>query len=95
VAYLSALYLYSLLPKFLKEPFSLGFAPLTFPLAVGVTATQKYTVYLDLVESKWVGLVTQIFFIQLIIATLVIGYVVYKTLEMLIYSLGETNTEAF
>lgn len=88
ISYMLTLYVYNLLPKLLIRPFTLGFAPLTFSLAIGVVATQRYIAYLSHIGStKWIGILTQIFFIQLIIATLVIGYVVYKTLEMLVASL--------
>lgn len=94
LAYLLTIYLYTLLPKFLEQPFTLGFAPLTFPLAIGCVATERYLTYLTKIGSKWVGLFTQVFFIQLMIATLVIGYVVYKTLEMLINSLRKNESQA-
>ena len=90
ISYILTLYVYNLLPKFLRQPFTLGFAPLTFSLAIGVVATQRYIKYLSYIGcTKWIGIFTQIFFIQLIIATLVIGYVVYNTLEMLISSLRQ------
>lgn len=88
ISYMFTLYVYSVLPKLLAESFTLGFAPLTFPLAIGVVATQRYITYLSHIGStKWIGILTQIFFMQLIIATLVIGYIVYKTLEMSVTSL--------
>lgn len=86
ISYILTLYVYTLLPKFLRQPFTLGFASLTFPLAIGVVATQRYTTYLTNIGSKWMWIFTQIFFLQLIAATSVIGYVVYKTLEMLVES---------
>lgn len=89
LAFSLTIFLYILLPGFLKQPFTLGFAPLTFPLAIGVIATQRYTAYLTGISSKWVELFNEIFFIQLIIATLVIGYVVYKTIEMFINSMSK------
>lgn len=88
LAFSLTLFLYTLLPGFLKRPFTLGFAPLTFPLAIGVIATQRYTAYLTQIGSNWAKLIHEIFFIQLIIATLVIGYVVYKTIEMFINSMS-------
>jgi exfoliative toxin A/B len=91
ISYVLTLYVYSLLPRFLRLPFSLGFAPLTFPLAIGVVATQRYATFLTSIGSTWAGFFTQIFFIQLIIATLVIRYVVYKTLQMLIIYLRTAN----
>ena len=96
LAYILTIYLYTLLPKFLEQPFTLGLAPLTFPLAIGVVATQRYVTYLTQIESKWVELITQVFFIQLIIATLVIGYVVYKTFVMSMNSILRKNeSQAF
>lgn len=91
LAFALTFFLYTLLPGFLKQPFTLGFAPLTFPLAIGVIATQRYTAYLTRINSKWAELFYEIFFIQLVIATLVIGYVVYKTIEMVINSLKNKN----
>jgi tellurite resistance protein TehA-like permease len=84
---LSTLYVYTLIPKLIKVPFHPGLAPLTFPLAIGTLAIQKYYKYLVNINLNLSNLVNQIFYIELFIATIVIGYIVYKLLEALFVDL--------
>lgn len=88
LALLSTAYVYTLLPQLLKIPFHPGLAPLTFPLAVGSVAIQRFAHYLDSINSIWATFVNQLFYIELFVATLVIGYIVYKLLSLLFYKLS-------
>lgn len=88
LALLSTAYVYTLLPQLLKIPFHPGLAPLTFPLAVGSVAIQRFANYLASIDSKWATFVNQLFYIELFIATLVIGYIVYKLLHLLFHKLS-------
>lgn len=87
LALLSTAYVYTLLPQLLKIPFHPGLAPLTFPLAVGSVAMQRFANYLTSINSNWANFVHQLFYIELFIATLVIGYIVYKLLHLLFQKL--------
>jgi tellurite resistance protein TehA-like permease len=84
---LSTLYVYTLIPNLIKVPFHPGLAPLTFPLAIGTLAVQKYYKYLMNINLNLSNLVNQIFYIELFISTIVIGYIVYKLLEVLFIAL--------
>lgn len=92
LALASTFYVYTLLPKLLKIPFHPGLAPLTFPLAVGSVAVQRFAAYLDGIGSKWANLFHQLFYIELFIATLVIGYIVYKLLHLLVQKLTQKTS---
>ena len=87
LALISTFYVYTLIPKFLRIPFHPGLAPLTFPLAVGSVAIQRFTNYLASTNSMFSTLFYQVFYIEFFIATLVIGYIVYKLLILIFHSL--------
>lgn len=87
LALLSTSYVYTLLPQLLRIPFHPGLAPLTFPLAVGSVAIQRFAKYLDRIDSIWATLFNQLFYIEFFVATLVIGYIVYKLLNLLCHKL--------
>ncbi|MGL6107031.1 TDT family transporter [Romboutsia sp.] len=89
LAVVNMLYDYYILPKLLRLPFSLALAPLTFPLSIGAVAMQRYSNYLTSINSPVSGFVSEIFFIQLIVATLVTGYIVYKLSELFLLNLNE------
>ncbi len=83
------LYDYYILPKLLRLPFSLALAPLTFPLSIGAVAMQRYYNYLVSINAPFAWFINEIFFIQLLLATLVTGYIVYKLSEGFILNLKE------
>lgn len=89
LAVINMSYDYFILPKLLKLPFSLALAPLTFPLSIGAVAMQRYYNYLVSINSPFSGLVNELFFIQLLVATLVTGYIVYRLCESFILNLKE------
>jgi len=82
LALLSTLYVYTLIPKLIKVPFHPGLAPLTFPLAISTLAIQRYYKYLVNINLNLSNLVNQIFYIELFIATIVIGYIVYMVYKL-------------
>lgn len=90
VSYVSLLYGYTILPKLIKLPYSPGLAPLTFPLGISVVASQRYAKYLGKVGSPLESIVRAFLYVQVIIAILVIGYIVIKTVEFL-YKKFNTN----
>lgn len=89
LAVINMSYDYFILPKLLRLPFSLALAPLTFPLSIGAVAMQRYYNYLASINSPFAALVNELFFIQLLVATLVTGYIVYKVCESFILKLKE------
>lgn len=93
LALVSTFYVYTLIPKFLRIPFHPGLAPLTFPLAVGTVAVQRLSNYLASINSSLADLFNQLFYIELFVATLVIGYIVYKLLFLLFNTLFKDNRE--
>lgn len=87
LAVLNMAYDYLILPKLLRMKFSPALAPLTFPLCIGAVAMQKYYNLIKDTSSTWIYIVKEAYFIQLLIATLVTGYVVYKLSEGFIIKL--------
>lgn len=65
------------LPKFFSFPFAPGFAGMTFPMAIGVVASQKMAGFLNNSgNAALAGVVTQISGIQLYLTTMIIGFVI-------------------
>ena len=82
----SVLFVIVMLPKFFSFTFSPGFAGMTFPMAIGVAATSKMTVYLTETGRYTLAAVTrQLEGLQLYLTTMIIGYVL---LNFLIMALG-------
>ncbi|MEG2546443.1 MAG: TDT family transporter [Niameybacter sp.] len=95
LAIASTFYVYTLIPKFLSIPFHPGFAPLTFPLAVGSVAIQRIANYQSSINTISATYFYQLFYIELFVATLVIGYIVYKLLALLFQVLFSPNKNLF
>ncbi|MGL5753000.1 MAG: TDT family transporter, partial [Paraclostridium sp.] len=87
LAVLNMAYDYYILPRLLRLKFSPALAPLTFPLCIGAVAMQRYYNYLVELNSKWTGFVREVYFIQLLVATLITGYIVYKLCENFLFNL--------
>lgn len=81
LAILNMLYDYWILPRLLRLKFSPALAPLTFPLCIGAVAMQRYYNYAVSINSKYVSFIREVYFFQLLVATLITGYVVYKLCE--------------
>ncbi|XTR39183.1 TDT family transporter [Paraclostridium tenue] len=84
LGYASIIYSFVLLPRLINTPFTLALAPLTFPLGIGVTAAQRYIKYLNHIGSNLEIVLRYILYIQVIVSVIVIGYIVIKTIHLLI-----------
>ncbi|WP_250675655.1 TDT family transporter [Paraclostridium ghonii] len=93
ISYMSLFYGYKILPKLIKLPFSPGLAPLTFPLGISVVASQRYAKYLGKIGSSLEGVVRLFLYVQVIIAILVIGYIVVKTIGFLFEKLSPNKSQ--
>ena len=74
------------LPDFFSFQFYPGFAGLTFPMAIGVVASQKMAGYLnDVAGNAALGnAVTQLVGLQIFLTTMLVGYVVLMFTRMLL-----------
>ncbi len=71
------------LPDFFSFPFHPGFAGLTFPMAIGIVATNKMTGYLKGAGQESLAALTgQLSGIQIYLTTMIIGFVVLNFLIM-------------
>lgn len=71
------------LPKFFSFSFAPGFAGMTFPMCIGIVATNKMTAYLagNGMESL-AGLTGQLSGIQIYLTTMIVGFVLLNFLIM-------------
>ena len=75
------------LPKFFSYAFHPGFAGLTFPMAIGIVASNKMAVYLTAQGYEAFGnVITQIAGIQIYVTTALVSVVLFKFLMMLVDS---------
>ena len=73
------------LPDFFSFAFYPGFAGLTFPMAIGVVATQKMAGYLTEHGSEGLGFAcTQLAGLQIWVTSMLVGYVVLMLLRMML-----------
>ena len=71
------------LPKFFSFSFAPGFAGMTFPMAIGIVATNKMTEYLTVSgQESFAALTLQLSGIQIYITTMIIGFVLLNFLIM-------------
>lgn len=79
----SLLFVVVKLPKFFAYSFVPGFAGLTFPMAIGIVASQKMAGYLTGIGNESLAkTVTQISGIQIYLTTMIIGYVLVNFVIM-------------
>lgn len=79
----SLLFIIIKLPKFFAFPFSPGFAGMTFPMAIGIVATNKMTGYLKGAGQESLAELTgQLSGIQIYLTTMIVGFVVLNFLIM-------------
>lgn len=72
-----------MLPKFFAFSFAPGFAGMTFPMAIGIVASNKVAGFLTgLGNASAANIVTQIAGFQLYITTMIIGYVLLNFIMM-------------
>ena len=79
----SLLFVIIKLPKFFSFSFAPGFAGMTFPMAIGIVATNKMSGYLaGIGNDSLAGLVGQLAGIQIYLTTMIIGFVLLNFLIM-------------
>lgn len=72
------------LPAFFSVPFAPGFAGLTFPMAIGIVASNKAAAYFTGVGQEGLGyFITQVAGIQIYLTTAIIGMVLFGFLKLL------------
>ena len=72
------------LPVFFAVPFAPGFAGLTFPMAIGIVASNKAAAFFTGAGQETLGyVVKQIAGIQIYLTTAIIGMVLFGFLKML------------
>lgn len=71
------------LPKFFSFSFAPGFAGMTFPMCIGIVATNKMTAYLTGAGKETLAAMTgQLAGIQIYLTTMIVGYVLLNFLMM-------------
>lgn len=77
IALLMTAVIYVSFLRLMRLPFSPGYAAFTFPMVIGATALYKTAAWMQSigVASEYVNQVSVIAFIELIVATVVVGYV--------------------
>lgn len=71
------------LPKFFSFPFAPGFAGMTFPMCIGIVATNKMTAYLAGAGKESLAALTgQLSGIQIYLTSMIVGYVLLQFLIM-------------
>jgi exfoliative toxin A/B len=71
------------LPKFFSFPFTPGFAGMTFPMCIGIVATNKMTAYLTGAGKETLAVFTgQLAGFQIYLTSMIVGYVVLQFLMM-------------
>ena len=79
----SLLFIMIKLPKFFSFSFTQGFAGMTFPMAIGIVATNKMSAYLAGIGKDTMAAITsQIGGIQIYVTTMIIGFVLLNFLIM-------------
>lgn len=82
---LSLLFVIIKLPKFFAVPFAPTFAGLTFPMAIGIVASQKMATLLEtLGYTTYSTIVNQIAGIQIYLTTAIIAFVLFNFYYMLV-----------
>ncbi|MFI3210447.1 MAG: TDT family transporter [Peptostreptococcaceae bacterium] len=91
IVFLSLIFVLYKLPKFLSFNFNPGFAGLTFPMAIGIVASNRMSGYLVSIGNESLGnAVNQIAGIQIMLTTALIGFVVFNFYKLLL-NIFKTN----
>lgn len=73
------------LPTFFSVPFAPGFAGLTFPMAIGIVASNKAAAYFQGIGQETIsGVIKQVAGIQIYLTTAIIGMVLFGFYKMLV-----------
>ncbi len=80
IAVLMTFIIYAAFFKLLRLPFSPGYAAFTFPIVIGATALFKFAAWMQTVgvEAHYVDQVFNLAYLELIVATFVVGYVAVR-----------------
>ncbi|PML52518.1 C4-dicarboxylate ABC transporter [Vibrio sp. 10N.261.52.A1] len=80
IAVLMTFIIYMAFFKLLRLPFSPGYAAFTFPIVIGATALFKLAAWMQAqgIEAHYVNQVFGLAYLELIVATLVVGYVAVR-----------------
>lgn len=79
----SLLFIVVKLPKFFSFPFAPGYAGLTFPMCIGIVATNKMAAYVSALGNESLSAVlTQIAGFQIYLTTFIVGYVLLNFIMM-------------
>jgi tellurite resistance protein TehA-like permease len=80
IAVLMTFIIYVAFFKLLRLPFSPGYAAFTFPMVIGATALFKLAAWMQHVDIdvQYVNQVFSLAYLELIVATLVVGYVAVR-----------------
>ena len=75
------------IPHFFRFSFHPGFAGLTFPMAIGTVATQRFSAYVIEKQHFVIGeFLHQLTGIQIYLTTAIIAFVVYNFIRMIVRS---------
>ena len=75
------------LPKFFSYSFTPGFAGLTFPMAIGIVASIKMSAFVTAQGNEVLGnIIKEISGIQIVVTTVIIGFVLYNFARMFVNS---------
>jgi tellurite resistance protein TehA-like permease len=80
IAVLMTFIIYMAFFKLLRLPFSPGYAAFTFPIVIGATALFKLAAWMQAqgIEAHYINQVFNLAYLELIVATLVVGYVAVR-----------------
>lgn len=79
----SLLFIVVKLPKFFSFPFAPGYAGLTFPMCIGIVATNKMAGFVTAQGKEALGgMLTQLGGIQIYLTTFIVGYVLLNFIMM-------------
>lgn len=79
----SLLFIVVKLPRFFSFPFAPGYAGLTFPMCIGIVATNKMAGFVTAQGNEAVGgMLTQLGGIQIYLTTFIVGYVLLNFIMM-------------
>lgn len=87
IVFISLIYVIYMMPKFFSFNFHPGFSGLTFPMAIGIVASNKMSAFLIAQNQEMLGnIIKQIAGLQLYITTGIIIYVLFNFARMLVNS---------
>lgn len=72
------------LPKFFSFSFTPGFAGLTFPMAIGLVATNKMAAFFEASNPGYAMMCKQLSGFQILLTSMLIGYVLVNFMRMLL-----------